>query len=111
MELKKEKGTIEQINVSPIKKHIFILGKLIPLFVLSVAIFSIGLLIARLFYGIIPVGSLGVLYVSLVVYLFAMLGLGLLISTYSETQQQAMSLSFFFINRHLFLLPIYVSSL
>jgi ABC-2 type transport system permease protein len=39
-----------------------------------------------------------VLYASLVVYLFAMLGLGLLIATYSATQQQAMSLSFFFIN-------------
>ena len=94
----KERGTIEQINVTPIKKHIFILGKLIPFLVLSMVIFTIGLLVARVFYGIIPVGSFVVLYGSLIIYLFAMLGLGLLISTYSETQQQAMSLSFFFIN-------------
>jgi ABC-2 type transport system permease protein len=93
----KESGTIEQINVSPIKKHIFILGKLIPFLVMGIIIFSLGLLIARFIYGIIPVGSLLVLYVSLVIYLFAMLGLGLLVATYSSTQMQAMSLSFFFI--------------
>src|SRR5450631_427693 len=94
----KESGTIEQINVSPIKKHIFILGKLIPFLVLGIIVFSLGLLIARFFYGILPVGNLLVLYGSLIVYLFSMLGLGLLISTYSATQMQAMSLSFFFIN-------------
>jgi ABC-2 type transport system permease protein len=95
--LEKESGTIAQINVSPIKKHIFILGKLIPFLVMGIIIFSIGLLIARFIYGIIPVGNLMVLYVSLVVYLFAMLGLGLLVATYSNTQMQAMSLAFFFI--------------
>lgn len=94
----KESGTIEQINVTPIKKHIFILGKLIPFLILSIIVFSLGLGIARLFYGVVSIGSYVVLYSALVVYLFAMLGLGLLVSTYSETQQQAMSLSFFFIN-------------
>jgi ABC-2 type transport system permease protein len=93
----KESGTIEQINVTPIKKHIFILGKLIPFMVLAIILFTLGLLIAWLVYGIVPVGNLLTLYGSLIVYLFAMLGLGLLISTYSSTQQQAMSLSFFFI--------------
>jgi ABC-2 type transport system permease protein len=94
----KESGTIEQINVSPIKKYIFILGKLIPFLVLGILVFSLGLLVGRLVYGIVPAGNLLVLYSSLVVYLFAMLGLGLLIATYSATQMQAMSLSFFFIN-------------
>jgi len=93
----KESGTIEQINVSPIKKYIFILGKLIPFLLMGIIIFSLGLGIARLVYGIIPVGSLIVLYASLIVYLFAMLGLGLLVATYSDTQMQAMSLAFFFI--------------
>ena len=59
--------------------------------------FSIGLLIAWLVYGIIPAGNIAVLYLFLAIYLVAVLGLGLLISTYSETQQQAMSISFFFI--------------
>jgi ABC-2 type transport system permease protein len=94
----KEKGTIEQINVTPIKKYIFITGKLVPFLVLGIVIFTLGLILARVLYGVVPVGSLAVLYGSLIVYMFAMLGLGLLISTYSGTQQQAMSLAFFFIN-------------
>ena len=93
----KEVGTIEQINVTPIKKHIFILGKLIPFWVIGMVVFSIGLfVVARLVYGIIPLGSLILLYGYLALYLVALLGFGLLLSTYSETQQQAMSLAFFF---------------
>ncbi|MFN8285036.1 MAG: ABC transporter permease [Chitinophagales bacterium] len=94
----KESGTIEQINVTPIRKHIFILGKLIPFLVLGIFLFTLGLFIGWLFYGVAPLGHLYVLYISLVVYLFTMLGLGLLISTYSNTQQQALSIAFFFIN-------------
>jgi len=94
----KESGTIEQINVTPLKKHIFIIGKLIPFLVLGIILFTMGLFVGWLFYGIVPVGSLWVLYISLIDYLFAMLGLGLLLATYSATQMQAMSLSFFFIN-------------
>jgi ABC-2 type transport system permease protein len=92
----KEVGTIEQINVSPIKKYQFLLGKLIPFWVIGNVVFSIGLLgVARLVYGIVPVGSTLLLYAFLAVYLVALLGIGLLISTYSSTQQQAMSLAFF----------------
>jgi ABC-2 type transport system permease protein len=94
----KELGTIEQINVTPIKKHHFILGKLIPFWIIGLFIFSVGLfIVARLIYGIIPLGSIPVLYLFLSVYLVAVLGFGLLISTYSDTQQQAMSVTFFFI--------------
>src|SRR5687767_7229474 len=53
----KEIGTIEQINVTPVKKHHFILGKLIPFWVLGLGILTIGLTIARVAYGILPVGS------------------------------------------------------
>lgn len=94
----KEVGTIEQINVTPIKKYQFVLGKLIPFWVIGMFIFSIGLLIvARFVYGIVPVGSLLLLYSYLAIYLVALLGLGLLISTFADTQQQAMSVAFFFI--------------
>lgn len=91
----KEIGTIEQINVTPIKKYHFILGKLIPFWILGLVILSIGLLIAFLAYGIIPAGSFFTIYVFAACYLLAVLGLGLLISTYSSTQQQAMLFSFF----------------
>ena len=71
---------------------------MIPFLVLGLVLFTMGLLVGRLLYGVKPLGSLLVLYGSLIIYLFAMLGLGLLLATYSGTQQQAMSLSFFFIN-------------
>ncbi len=94
----KEIGTIEQINVTPIKKYQFILGKLIPFWIIGMVIFSVGLLvIARFVYGIIPLGSYGLMYAYLSIYLFGILGFGLLVSTYSETQQQAMSIAFFFV--------------
>lgn len=94
----KEVGTIEQINVTPIKKYQFILGKLIPFWTIGMFIFSVGLfVVARFVYGIVPLGSLFLLYSYLSIYLIALLGLGLLISTFAETQQQAMSVAFFFI--------------
>ncbi|MDI1355722.1 MAG: ABC transporter permease [bacterium] len=92
----KEAGTIEQINVSPIKKHHFILGKLIPFWVLGNVVFTIGLLVSYIIYGIAPVGNLFVLYGFIGAFLLAVLGFGLLISTYTETQQQAMFIMFFF---------------
>lgn len=93
----KEMGTIEQINVTPIKKHIFILGKLIPFWVIGNLVFTLGLFgVAWPVYHIVPAGSLWLMYGFLSVYLVALLGIGLLISTYSSTQQQAMSLAFFF---------------
>lgn len=92
----KEVGTIEQINVTPIRKHHFILGKLIPFWILGNLVFTIGLLISWLLYGIVTEGNLVVLYTFVSVYLLCVLGLGLLISTYCETQQQAMFIVFFF---------------
>lgn len=92
----KEIGTIEQINVSPIKKRDFIMGKLIPFWILSMVAFSIGLLVTIFVYKIQMQGSFLLLYAFLSVYLIAILGLGLLASVYSETQQQAMFMVFFF---------------
>ncbi len=93
----KEKGTIEQINVTPVKKITFIASKIIPFWIIGMTIFSIGLLLCRLVYNIIPVGSYGTLYAFAGVYMLAFLGFGLLISTYSDNQQQAMFIAFFFI--------------
>jgi ABC-2 type transport system permease protein len=93
----KEIGTIEQINVTPVRKFYFILGKLIPFGIMGLVVFTIGLLIGRFIYGIIPIGNVFLLYLFAIDYMFALLGFGLLISTYSNTQQQAISLIFFFI--------------
>ena len=93
----KEVGTIEQINVTPIKKSHFILGKLIPFWILGNVVFTLGLVVAWLVYGITSLGSLLLLYGFVGVYLPAVLGLGLLVSTFCETQQQAMFIMFFFV--------------
>jgi len=91
----KEMGTIEQINVTPIKKTQFILGKLIPFWMLAITVLTVGLTIARLVYGIIPLGHYLTIYIFASIYLLAILGLGLLLSTYAQTQQQSMLVSFF----------------
>ncbi|MDE3214237.1 MAG: ABC transporter permease [Bacteroidota bacterium] len=91
----KELGTIEQINVSPIKKTYFILGKLIPFWVLALVVLTLGLGIARFVYGIIPLGNYLTIYAFSAVYLLALLGLGLLLSTYAQTQQQSFLVAFF----------------
>jgi ABC-2 type transport system permease protein len=92
----KEIGTIEQINVTPIKKWEFIVGKLVPFWIVGMIVFTLGLIVMYVVYGIFPAGSLLVLYLFAAVYLVALLGLGLLISTFAETQLQAMFIAFFF---------------
>lgn len=105
----KEIGTIEQINVTPVKKYHFILGKLIPFWLLGLIVLTLGLTIARVAYGIIPAGSFFTIYVFAAIYLLAILGLGLLISTYSVNQQQAMLLSFFVMMIFILLGGLYTS--
>ena len=92
----KEVGTIEQINVSPIRKRDFILGKLIPFWILAIIAFTMGLAVTVFIYGIEMQGSYLLLYAFISVYLITLLGMGLLVSVYSETQQQSMFVVFFF---------------
>jgi ABC-2 type transport system permease protein len=105
----KEIGTIEQINVTPIRKHHFILGKLIPFWVMGQITLSLGFIIARVVYGIVPEGNLLVIYAFSSIYMLAILGLGLLVSTYVQTQQQAMLISFFLLMVFILLGGLYTS--
>ncbi len=93
----REIGTIEQLNVTPLKKYEFILGKLIPFWVIGHFIFWAGIALGKIFFNIPMVGSLGLLELFLAIFLFVPLGIGLFISTAVETQQQALFTSFFFI--------------
>lgn len=93
----KEIGTMEQINVTPVSRGIFIAGKVIPFLIIGLIIFTIGLLVAWAMYGISPAGSIVTLYVFSFFYLLAFLGAGLVISSYSDTQQQAMFVALFFL--------------
>lgn len=92
----KEIGTLEQINVTPIKKHQFIIGKLFPFWILGLVILTVGLLIAKLVFQVPMVGSLVLIYAFTSVYLLLILGIGLFISNHTDTQQQAMFISWFF---------------
>lgn len=99
MNLVKEKeiGTIEQINVTPIKKYQFIIGKLLPYWIIALVELAFGLLLAKLVFQIPVLGSVWLIFLVAAIYLLVTLGLGLLISTRTSTQQQAMFLSWFFL--------------
>ncbi|MGJ8746020.1 ABC transporter permease [Polaribacter sp.] len=92
----KEIGTLEQINVTPIKKSQFIIGKLFPFWVIGLAILSVGLIIAKLIFNVPMVGSLLLMYFYTSIYILVVLGIGLFISNYTDTQQQAMFIAWFF---------------
>jgi ABC-2 type transport system permease protein len=92
----KEIGTIEQINVTPIRKIEFIAGKLIPFWILALFELAFGLTLGKLIFNIPMVGSLWLVFLCAGVYLFVILGFGLLVSTVTNTQQQSMLVSFFF---------------
>lgn len=99
----KEQGTIEQLNVTPVTRGQFVAGKLIPFWGFALAELAVGLVVAHLVYAMPLRGSLLVVFAGAVVYLLTALGMGLLISTVSDTQQQAQFIAFFLLVIYLFL--------
>lgn len=91
----KEIGTIEQINVTPIKKVHFLIGKLLPFWIIALFELAFGLTIGYLIFNIPINGSLALLFSFASIYLLVVLGMGLWISTITHTQQQAMFLAWF----------------
>ena len=91
----KEIGTLEQINVTPIRKHQFIIGKLFPFWVLGLVILTVGLIIAKVVFNVPIVGNIGLIYFFTTIYLLVILGIGLIISNHSDTQQQSMFIAWF----------------
>ena len=91
----KEVGTIEQLNVTPITKMQFIVGKLLPFGIIGLVQLTLGLIISIVVFGMVIEGSVALIYLLVAVYLFALLGIGFLISTISETQSQAMFITVF----------------
>ncbi len=93
----KETGTMEQLIVTPLKGIEFILGKTIPFILIAQAQMAMVILFARWWFRIPMAGSAFVLLAASSIFLLSTLGIGLLISTVSRTQQQAMMTNFFFI--------------
>jgi ABC-2 type transport system permease protein len=93
----REIGTLEQIMVTPIRPAEFILGKTLPFFLIGLFDVSLIAVVGTLWFQVPFRGNILVLFAGAVLFLLCMLGVGLLISTVSSTQQQAMVTSFFFI--------------
>ena len=93
----KEKGTIEQINVTPVSKWSFILAKLIPYWLIGLLVLSVCLLLSWAVYGITCQGPVALIYLLAILLALFFSSLGLIISNYSETMQQAMLVMWFFV--------------
>jgi ABC-2 type transport system permease protein len=103
----KERGTMEQINVSPVPKSTFIIAKLIPFWLIGCIVISIGFLIAWAVYGLIPAGHFSTIYLFAAIYILTVSGLGIVISNYASTLQQAMFIVFFFMMLFIMLSGLY----
>ena len=93
----KEKGTIEQINVTPVSKWSFILAKLIPYWIIGMVVLTLCLLLSWGVYGITCQGPLILIYLLALLLALFFSSLGLIISNYSDTLQQAMLVMWFFV--------------
>jgi ABC-2 type transport system permease protein len=91
----KEVGTIEQINVTPVKRYHFIIAKMVPFLLIGLVDLAIGMILGKLAFNIPFEGSIALLFLSATLFLVAVLGLALFISTFSSTQQQYMFVGFF----------------
>ncbi len=92
----RERGTLEQLIVTPIDKTSLMLGKLVPFVLVGYVQMSVVLGLGWLIFDIPLRGSLALLYALTSAFIVASLGVGLLISTVARSQAQAMQLSFFF---------------
>jgi ABC-2 type transport system permease protein len=101
----KEVGTLEQLNVTPLRRAELIVGKLLPYALVGVVDVVLVLSVATLWFEVPMRGSVWLLFGTTLIYLVSTLGLGLFVSTISSTQQQAMMTSTFF-----FLMPMVLLS-
>ena len=93
----KESGTIEAINVTPVSKLDFILAKLIPYWAIALVVMTICLILAWAVYGVTSAGNIGLVYLLAMLLAFVFSGLGLVISNYNDTMQQAVFVMWFFV--------------
>src|SRR3989449_10337633 len=93
----RERGTLEQLLVSPLSRWGLMLGKLVPYLCIGMAMATILILIMRWLFAVPIAGSLTALFISILVYVFALLSLGLLVSTRAQNQMQALQMTVVFI--------------
>lgn len=91
----KETGTIEQMNVTPVKTTVFVLSKVIPYWIIGIIDISLAMLIAVIIYGLVPAGSLFAIYLAALLFIFIMSGIGIIIANFSSKMSQSMFLMLF----------------
>ena len=91
----REQGTMEQLIVTPVRSWELMLGKIIPYLVVCIFNLLALLWLSKLFFGITVAGSLGVLIGLSIIFILGSLGMGVLISTISQSQMQAMYILLF----------------
>lgn len=101
----KEAGTMEQLMASPLGRGELVIGKLAPFLLVSTVSLTLALGAVRVFFGIVPRGSIGLLALLSLLFSVSTLGIGLFVSTLAKTQQQAMMFSIFF-----FMFPMMILS-
>lgn len=93
----REHGTIEQINVTPISPMVFAVGKVVPYWIIGLAVLSIAMLVAWIVYGLSPGWGIGTVYLAAFLFIIVMSSLGVSIAARSDTMQQVMFVMFFFV--------------
>ncbi len=93
----KEKGTIEQINISPVPRLTFIAAKLIPYWIIGFIVLTVTMLVGKLVYGLWPAGGIWTIYIFSLLFICTVSGFGLVVSNYATTMQQATFICFFFV--------------
>lgn len=93
----KERGTIEQINVTPVKQSVFMLAKLIPFWVIGLVVVAISIFTSFILYGLVPSGSWLEVFLACMIFIILMSALGVVVANYSSTMIEAIFLMFFVI--------------
>ncbi|MCA9601259.1 MAG: ABC transporter permease [Polyangiales bacterium] len=93
----RERGTLEQLIVSPVRRIELVIGKIVPYILIGYVQMTIIFTLGHFVFEVPFVGSLPLLYVLAFMFIAANLSLGLFFSTLAKTQQQAMQMSFFFL--------------
>lgn len=91
----REQGTMEQLIVTPVRSWELMLGKIIPYLVVCIFNLLALLWLSKLFFGVTVAGSLGILIGLSIIFILGSLGMGVLISTISQSQMQAMYILLF----------------
>ena len=93
----KERGTIEQINVTPISRMEFILSKMVPYWTIGIFIILFSMFLAWKIHGIVPAGSIALIFLFITVFIILISSFALVVSNYSDNFRQAAFVMFFFV--------------